>query len=85
MASSPPTYDQLAQQVNEMSQQITKSTKQVKAKDAQGLVPSGVKIKQPTVFAGTHNGTDVKNFINACNVYFNLVGIADDNTRALFA
>ena len=85
MASSPPTYDQLAQQVNEMSQQIPKLTKQVKAKDAQGLVPSGVRIKQPTAFAGTHNGTDVKNFINACNAYFYLVGIADDNTCALFA
>ena len=68
-----------------MAQQITQLKKQVKAKDAQGLVPSGVKIEQPTVFAGTHNGTDVKNFINACNVYFSLVDLIDDNTRALFA
>ena len=68
-----------------MAQQITQLQKQVKAKDAQGLVPSGVKIEQPTVFAGTHNGTGVKNFINACNASFSLVGIVDDYTYALFA
>ena len=52
--------------------------------DVQGLVPSGVKVDQPTVFTGIHSGTDVRNFINACNAYFKLLGIEDENTHAMF-
>ena len=52
--------------------------------DVQGLVPSGVKIDQPTVFTGIYSGTDVRNLINACNAYFKLLGIEDENTHAMF-
>ena len=36
------------------------------------------------VFTGIYSGTDVRNLINACNAYFKLLGIEDENTDAMF-
>ena len=37
------------------------------------------------LFTGTHNGKTVRTFINACDTYFKLTGISDENIKALFA
>ena len=39
----------------------------------------------PKLLTGTHDSEMVKPFINACNMYFKLTGISDENTKALFA
>ena len=35
------------------------------------------------LFTGTHDGEIVRTFLNACETYFKLTGILDENTKAL--
>ena len=44
-----------------------------------------MKKPSPELFAGTHDSEMVKTFPNACDMYFKLTGISDENTKALFA
>ena len=37
------------------------------------------------LFTGTHDSEMVRTFVNACDIYFNLTGILDENTKSLFA
>ena len=39
----------------------------------------------PELFIGSHYSEMVRIFVNACETYFILTGIADENTKALFA
>ena len=50
-----------------------------------GLMPEGIKLSPPECFEGDHDGESVKEFIAALEIYFHLVGLKNDNTRALFA
>ena len=50
-----------------------------------GLMPEGIKLLPPECFKGDHNGESVREFIAALEIYFHLVGLKNDNTRALFA
>ena len=50
-----------------------------------GLMPEGIKLSPPECFEGEHDGESVKEFIAALETYFHLVGLKNDNTRALFA
>ena len=50
-----------------------------------GLMPEGIKLLPPECFEGDHDGESVKEFIAALETYFHLVGLKNDNTRALFA
>ena len=48
-------------------------------------VLESVKMPVLELFTGKHNGETVETFLNACNMYFKLTSILDENTRALFA
>ena len=37
------------------------------------------------LFTGPHDGEMVRAFVNACNLYFKLTGISNENTKALFS
>ena len=37
------------------------------------------------MFTGTHDSEIARTFLNACDTYFKLTGISDENTKALFA
>ena len=50
-----------------------------------GLMPEGIKLSPPECFEGEHNTESVKEFIEALKIYFHLVGLKNDNTRALVA
>ena len=50
-----------------------------------GLMPEGIKLLPPECFEGNYDGKSVKEFIAALETYFHLVGLKNDNTRALFA
>ena len=50
-----------------------------------GLMPEGIKLSPPDYFEGKHDGGSVKEFIAALKIYFYLLGLENDNTRALFA
>ena len=50
-----------------------------------GLMAEGVKLSPPECFEGDYDGESVKEFIVVLETYFYLVGLKNDNTRALFA
>ena len=50
-----------------------------------GLMPEGIKLSPPECFEGKHDGESVKELIAALETYFHLVGLKNDNTRALFS
>ena len=50
-----------------------------------GLMPEGIKLLPPECFEGKHNGESIKEFIAVLKTCFHLVGLKNDNTRALFA
>ena len=50
-----------------------------------GLMPEGIKLSPPECFEGKHDSESIKEFIAALEIYFHLVGLKNDNTRALFA
>ena len=50
-----------------------------------GLMLEGIKLLPPECFEGEHNGESIKEFIAALETYFHLVGLKNDNSRALFA
>ena len=45
----------------------------------------GIKLLPPECFKGKHDGESIKKFIAALKIYFHLVGLKNDNIRALFA
>ena len=49
------------------------------------LMPEGINLLLPECFEGKHNDESVKEFIAALETYFHLIGLRNDNTRALFA
>ena len=49
------------------------------------MVPDSVKMLALELFTGTHNGKTVRTFINACDTYFKLTGISDENIKGLLA
>ena len=48
-------------------------------------MPEGIKLLPPECFEGKHDGESVKEFIATLEIYFYLVGLKNDNTRALFS
>ena len=50
-----------------------------------GLMPEGINLLPPKCFEGEHDGQSVKRIIAALDIYFHLIGLKNDNTRALFA
>ena len=49
-----------------------------------GLMLERIKLSPPECFEGNHDGESVKEFIAALETHFHLVGLKNDNTRALF-
>ena len=50
-----------------------------------GLIPEGIKLLPPECFEDKHDRESIKEFIAALETYFHLVGLKNDNTRALFS
>ena len=50
-----------------------------------GLILEGIKLLPPECFEGKHDVESVKIFIAALETCFHLVGLKNDNIRALFA
>ena len=71
--------------VSRLTSEIYTLQHYVKAKKAHGLIPDSVKMSAPELFTGTHDGEMVRTFLNACETYFTLTSILDENTEALFA
>ena len=55
------------------------------AKKAYSIVPDNVCLPPSEPFLGGHDREMVKTFVNALDIYFQLIRILDDNTQALFA
>ena len=83
--SNPPSYNELVAQERNMMSEVSTLQRQVQAKKAYGLVPDTVKTPKIELFIGTHDSKVVKTFLNACDMYFKLTGISDENNKALFA
>ena len=50
-----------------------------------GLMPEVIKLSPPGCFEGKHDSESIQEFIAALEIYFHLIGLKKDNTRALFA
>ena len=37
------------------------------------------------LYTGRHDGEKMRILLNVCNIYFELIGISDENTKAVFA
>ena len=48
------------------------------------MVPDTVKMPEPEVFSGEHDGETIGAFFNACKMFFKLTGMSDVNMQALF-
>ena len=44
-----------------------------------------MKKSTPEWFTGTHDDETVRTFLNTCEKYFKIIGISDENIKALFA
>ena len=49
------------------------------------LILEGIKLLPPKCFEGKHSGESIKEFLAALVIYFHLLGLKNDYTRALFA
>ena len=50
-----------------------------------GLMIERIKLSPPECFEGEDDGESVKEYIAALKIYFHLIGLKNDNTRALFS
>ena len=50
-----------------------------------GVIPKAIKLLPPECFKGEHDDESVKESIAVLETYFHLVGLKNDDTRALFA
>ena len=83
--SPSPSFDELVADVSKIMSGLSTLQRQVQAKKAHGLVLDSVKMPAPELLIGAHDDEMVRTFLSACDMYFELTGISDENTRALFA
>ena len=50
-----------------------------------GLIPEGIKLSEAESFEGENDSESVNKFVAILEIYFYLVRLKNDNTRALFA
>ena len=83
--SAPPSYEELVAEVTRLKSKLGILQRQVQVKKAHGSVPDSVKTLEPKLFTVNHDHKMVRIFLNACDTYFKLTGIQDENTKAFFA
>ena len=66
-------------QVIQLTKDLLQKSSQVTAKKATGLVPNSMKLPDPEFFQGKRNRESVRTFINACETYFKLTAVRDEN------
>ena len=80
--STQSSYDEFSAEVSKLMSKVSTLQRQVQA---YALDPYFVEMPAPELFTGTYDGKMITNFLNACDMYFKLFGISDENTTALFA